>query len=60
MATAAAATDADTEHLTCASKGSGHGYRDFVAARMRRNGGNMKAAVADYLTLRKKANMLSA
>ena len=33
---------------------------DFMAARMRRNGGNMKAAVADYLTLRKKANMLSA
>eukprot|EP01043_Picozoa_sp_COSAG02_P007346 COSAG02_NODE_218_length_28570_cov_75.594816_10_plen_568_part_00 len=29
-------------------KGSGHSYRDFVAAQMRQNGGNMKAAVAKY------------
>ena len=30
-------------------KGSGkHDYRDFVAAKMRQNGGNMKAAVAEW------------
>ena len=28
--------------------GSGHVYRDFVASRMRQNGGDMKAAVADW------------
>jgi hypothetical protein len=29
-------------------RGSGHSYRDFVAAQMRQNGGDMKAAVAKY------------
>ena len=29
-------------------RGSGHAYRDFVASRMRQNGGNMKSAVADW------------
>ena len=38
----------DDMPTTNKQRGSGHDYRDFVAARMRQNGGNMKAAVADW------------